>query len=68
MKRRWKLVQLLYVVSVVIGALGALTHGYKKQLTQIAMGDKWTQAAIQKVAILGTARILRAARNNNNKF
>ena len=59
LKRLWKLVQLPRVVPVVIGALGAIPHGHKKHLTQIGMGDKWTQAAIQKAAILGTARILR---------
>ena len=54
-----KLVQLPCVVPVVIGALGAILDGHKKHLTQIGMGDKWTEAAIQKAAILGTARILR---------
>ena len=45
------------VISVVVGALGAILTGFEKYMT--AIGTKMRVEHAQKIAFLGTARILR---------
>jgi hypothetical protein len=57
-KRIWKLRE-VKVIPIVVGALGTVTKNLGKYVVELGMDPKYSQPAIQKSAILGTARILR---------
>jgi hypothetical protein len=58
-KRLWKK-KTVKVVPIVVGALGSVPHGLKKNLLELNLKDCECKK-LQKAALLGTARILRKA-------